>query len=231
MPAARGVPGRVAVVVAGGGAPSIGRADLGDVGDSPFVVAADSGLEHARGLGLAVDRVVGDMDSVAPAALDEALAAGTSVERHPEAKDATDLDLAIEVAVAAHPSRVLVVTGAGDRFDHALAVALSVAAPRWAPAPMEAWIGPAHLWVVRRHVTLVGRPGDHVSLLPVHGRVVGVTTSGLLYPLDDEDLDAGSTRGMSNEWAAEEATVQVRSGVLLAVAPGSVGTHWARASG
>jgi thiamine pyrophosphokinase len=223
--------GRVAVVVAGGGAPAIGRADLGDLGDSPFVVAADSGLEHATGLGLAVDRVVGDMDSVDPAALDAAVAAGTRIDRHPEAKDTTDLDLALEVAVAADPWRVVVVTGTGDRLDHALAVALSVAAPRWAPVAIEAWIGPAHLWVVRHQVTLPGRPGDHVSLLPVHGRVEGVTTTGLLYPLDDEDLDSGTTHGVSNEWAAEEATVQVRSGVLLAVAPGSAGTHWARASG
>jgi thiamine pyrophosphokinase len=194
-------------------------------------VAADSGLEHAAGLGLVVDRVVGDMDSVDPAALDAAVASGTRVDRHPEAKDTTDLDLALAVAVGAEPSRVVVVTGMGDRFDHALAVALSVAAPRWAPVAIEAWIGPAHLWVVRRQVTLPGRPGDHVSLVPVHGRVTGVTTSGLLYPLDDEDLDAGTTRGVSNEWAAEVATVRVRSGVLLAVAPGSAGTHWARDSG
>jgi thiamine pyrophosphokinase len=222
--------GRIAVVVAGGGPPSIGRADLGDLGERPFVVAADSGLDHAGVLGLAVDQVVGDMDSVDPASLDAAVAAGTHVDRHPEAKDATDLDLALEAAAAAGPSRIVVVTGTGDRFDHSLAVALSIAAPRWAPAAIEAWIGPAHLWVVRRQATLVGRPGDHLSLLPVHGRVEGVTTSGLLYPLDDDDLDPGTTRGVSNEWAAEVATVRVRAGVLLAVAPGSAGRHWARAS-
>ena len=223
--------GPIAVVVAGGGPPSIGRADLGDLGDRPFVVAADSGLDHAAGLGLAVDRVVGDMDSVEPATLDAAVAAGTQVDRHPEAKDSTDLDLALEAAAATGPSRIVVVTGTGDRFDHSLAVALSVAAPRWVPAAIEAWIGPAHLWVVRRHVTLPGCPGDHLSLLPVHGRVEGVTTGGLLYPLDDADLDPGTTRGVSNEWAAEVATVRVRDGALLAVAPGSAGTHWARTSG
>ena len=223
--------GPIAVVVAGGGPPSIGRADLGDLGDRPFVVAADSGLDHAAGLGLAVDRVVGDMDSVEPATLDAAVAGGTQVDRHPEAKDSTDLDLALEAAAATGPSRIVVVTGTGDRFDHSLAVALSVAAPRWVPAAIEAWIGPAHLWVVRRHVTLPGCPGDHLSLLPVHGRVEGVTTGGLLYPLDDADLDPGTTRGVSNEWAAEVATVRVRDGALLAVAPGSAGTHWARTSG
>jgi thiamine pyrophosphokinase len=222
---------RVAVVVGGGGAPSIHRADLGDLGDDPLVIAADSGLEHAGALGLAVDRVVGDLDSVDPAVLGAAAAAGTQIDRHPEAKDATDLDLALDAALAARPSRLVVVTGTGDRFDHALAVALSVSAPQRASAAVEAWIGPAHLWVVRDHRTLAGAPGEHVSLLPVHGPVRGVTTSGLLYPLDDEDLGSGTSRGVSNEWSSEVATVRVRSGVLLVVAPGTSGTHWGRSSG
>ncbi len=222
---------RVAVVVGGGGSPAVARDDLGDLGDDALVIAADSGLEHALALGLPVDRVVGDMDSVDPAVLAAAGAAGVRIDRHPEAKDATDLALALDTALAARPSRVVVVTGEGDRFDHALGVALSVSAPHRASAPVEAWVGRAHLWVVRGEVTLPGRPGDLVSLLAVHGPVRGVTTSGLLYPLEDEDLDAGTSRGVSNEWVADVATVRVREGVVLAVAPGSSGTHWARSRG
>ena len=138
---------------------------------------------------------------------------------------------ATDAARAADPSRVVVVTGAGDRFDHALSVALAVSAPRHAEVAIEAWVGAAHLWVVRHRVALPGRPGQLVSLLPVHGPAIGVTTDGLLYPLHDEDLAAGSTRGVSNEWAAALATVEVRGGTLVAVAPGAAGTHWARTGG
>jgi thiamine pyrophosphokinase len=61
-----------------------------------------------------------------------------------------------------------------------------------------------------------------VSLLPVHGPARGVTTEGLLYPLAGEDLEPGTTRGVSNEMTAAEALVRVRDGVLLAVRPGPV---------
>jgi thiamine pyrophosphokinase len=215
----------VAVVVGGGGPPAVARADLGDLGDAPLVVAADSGLVHARALGLAVAQVVGDMDSVEPEALAAAADEGTAIDRHPVAKDATDLDLALDAAFAADPARVVVVTGTGDRADHALAVITSVSAPARPAVPAEAWIGPAHVWVVRpgREARIAGRPGDLVSLLPLHGPARGVTTTGLLYPLAGEDLPAGSSRGVSNQWVRPVATVVVEDGVLVAVAPGVAG--------
>jgi thiamine pyrophosphokinase len=165
------------------------------------------------------------LDSVDRGALAAAAARGTVVDRHPVAKDATDLDLAIDRVMAARPARLVVVTGTGDRLDHTLAVALSVSAPGRPAVPTEAWIGPAHVWVVRggTEVGLVGPPGDLVSLLALYGPARGVTTTGLLYPLTDEDLDAGSSRGVSNQWVEPRATIRVRAGVLVAVAPGRPG--------
>jgi thiamine pyrophosphokinase len=216
-------PADVAVVVGGGGLPAVDGAALGVPADRALVVAADSGLDGARRLGLTPDLVVGDMDSVDPASLAAAERAGVPVERHPAAKDATDLDLALDAALARGARRIVVVTGAGDRFDHALAVALSLAAPRLAGVAVEAWIGRARLWVVRDEAVLTGDGGDLVSLLPVHGPARGVTTEGLLYPLAGEDLEPGTTRGVSNEMTTAEALVRVREGVLLAVRPGPVG--------
>ena len=59
--AAPGVRGRRSARSGGAGARTTG-ADL--------VIAADSGLAHARALGVHVDLVIGDLDSVDPAALD-----------------------------------------------------------------------------------------------------------------------------------------------------------------
>jgi thiamine pyrophosphokinase len=82
--------------------------------------------------------------------------------------------------------------------------------------------------VVRSKSTLMGRPGALVTLLPMHGPASGVVTEGLLYPLQDEELLPGATRGVSNEMTGDRARVTVRSGVLVAVLPGDLGTHWRR---
>ena len=221
------------LIVGGGGAPSGGGArELAALaaGTGAAVIAADSGLEPALKLGLDVAAVVGDMDSVDPAVLAAATDAGIPIERHPEAKDATDLALALDSALARHPGRIVVVTGAGDRLDHTLSLAQLLASPRTTGVEVEAWIGNAHLSVIRDLTVLRGEPGDLVSLVPLHGPARGIFTDGLLYLLRDEDLPVGSTRGVSNELAAPEASVRLRSGVLVAVQPGMAGTHWRRAT-
>jgi thiamine pyrophosphokinase len=218
------------VIVGGGGPPSGGGARQLAAGAGTTVIAADSGLEAALAHGLDVAAVVGDMDSVDPAALAAAADAGIPLERHPEAKDATDLDLALDAALARRPRRIVVVTGTGDRLDHTVSLAQLLASPRTAGVDVEAWIGDAHLSVIRDLTVLRGEPGDLVSLVPLHGPALGVVTEGLLYPLRDEDLAVGSTRGVSNELTAPEASVRLRSGVLVAVQPGMAGTHWRRAT-
>jgi thiamine pyrophosphokinase len=192
---------------------------------SDLVIAADSGLHNAAGLGLHVDLLVGDLDSVSTAEVAAAEAAGTRVERHPAAKDRTDLALALDVARERGPARVTVVGGHGGRLDHHLANALVLASDAYAALRMDAYVGSAHLHVVRDRVDLDGVRGEIVSLLPVHGAARGVATEGLLYRLSGEVLDPGSTRGVSNELTGTTATVTVGDGVLLVVQPGALGTH------
>jgi thiamine pyrophosphokinase len=219
--AARGA--RTIVVVTGGD--PLGDQALPPVPADAMVVAADSGVDHAHALGLVVHTAVGDFDSVTDAGLRAAAEAGAVVDRHPTAKDATDLELALDTARALGPSRIVVLGGHGGRLDHFLANALLLAAPALADIEVVAQMGAARVTVVRTEAVLEGRPGDLVSLLPAHGTALGVVTDGLLYPLHDEDLPAGTTRGVSNELTGTTASVRLRTGTLLAVQPGPAGPH------
>ena len=123
-----------ALVITGGG--SVLRTLPPGVEDAR-VLAADGGLAEARRLGLEVDVVVGDLDSARPQDVAAAEAAGAEVERHPEDKDATDLELAIDRAISDGATRVVVAGGAGGRLDHLLGNVLVLASSRWAAVRME----------------------------------------------------------------------------------------------
>ncbi|MYB25172.1 MAG: thiamine diphosphokinase [Acidimicrobiia bacterium] len=200
-------------VVAGGEPP--GRRLLGELAPPKLIVAADSGADVALGLGLRVDVVVGDFDSATPAA---AAAAGER-RRFPTDKDATDLALALAEARDRGAASITLVGGAGGRLDHLLANVAAITAEELAEVRIDAAMGSARLWVVRRAETLRGAVGDLVTLLAHGGPATGVGTSGLRWALAGETLEAGSSRGVSNVFEAREATVTLESGVILAIRP------------
>jgi thiamine pyrophosphokinase len=210
--------GEVVVLCGGDAVPAALATDLPV---EAWVVAADGGLHLAAPLGLRVDLVVGDLDSVDPTLLAEVEAAGTPVDRYPVDKERTDLAIALDAAVSRDPRRITVVGGGGGRADHLLANGLLVAADAYAGHHLRWWTAAARTDVVRPEVPIAlhGAPGDLVTLLAVHGPARGVTTEGLAFPLTGETLAPGSSRGVSNRFAGQHATVRLTDGALLAVRP------------
>ena len=206
----------VVVVLAGGpGLPGYVEMPVGAT-----VIAADAGAELAGAAGLEVDLLVGDLDSVSA----EILAGISDVERHAVEKEASDLELALMAALELEPDRILVVGSAGGRLDHLLGSVLVLAADAFAGVQVDAQLGPAALHVIRGERTLLGEPGELISLFAVHGAARGVITKGLVYRLSGETLEPGSSRGLSNVFAAGEARIGLERGVLLAVRPSGSAT-------
>ena len=210
-------PDRVETVAVIAGGQAVSPATAGRIGHVDYVIAADSGLQAVERLGLTADLVVGDLDSVDPALLDRP---GLEVDRHPPAKDQTDIVLALDRARDLGARAVVVVSGGGGRLDHALANLLVLASPRYAQVRVRALIGDAEVAVVRDNHTMTAPAGTVVSLFAVDGPARGVTTEGLRYPLRDEVLDPLSSRGVSNEFAGGPAAVHVARGALLVIRPG-----------
>ena len=207
--------------------PPIDRAIVlagGDLHTSPvttptaIVVAADSGYDHARMLGLEVDVLVGDMDSVSQPGLDHARAAGVDILTYPADKDHTDLELAILAAAARGVRRIDIHGGEGGSLGHLLGVALELTDTRWDGLTIR-WHtqgGVAEAARPNAPVTVHGTAGDDVSLIPI-GTADGIHTSGLAWPLVDETLTAGTTRGLRNRITTSPAKVSVTSGTVIVI--------------
>jgi thiamine pyrophosphokinase len=198
------------------------------------VIGADGGARHAEALGLTIDHWVGDGDSLGPEGVADLRAAGIPVELVTAAKDESDTELAILWALELGADRI-VVLGAlgGPRLDHALANVGLLALPALRDIP-ACLLGPT------ARITLISAPDGAgepvyralpgpedaiVSLLPQGDGVVGVTTQGLAYRLEDEPLPAGPARGLSNIRVDADAAVTVRAGRLLVIeAPATLST-------
>jgi thiamine pyrophosphokinase len=213
----------VAIVVAGGAVPEHAAIDAAWPGwrdGRCLVVAADGGAYGAAQLGLRVDELVGDLDSIAADDLAALETSGVRIEAWPRDKDASDSELAMHAALRHRPGRI-VILGAlgGPRPDHALANVGLLGLAELAGSDVVLLDGVSRIRLVRgpADMTLAGRVGDLVSLLPTDGDVASVRTDGLAYPLADEPLLAGSTRGLSNVRTSTTARVRVASGRLLVI--------------
>jgi thiamine pyrophosphokinase len=186
-----------------------------------LVVAADSGYDHRTALGLDVDVLVGDMDSISPEGLAHATRTGVAIERSEPDKDATDLELAIDAAAKRGATTLILVGGEGGRLAQLLGNALV-----FTRADLEGldltWhtaTGTVRVATTGRAVELKERQGTTVSLIPV-GDAMDVTTDGLRWVLDGDDLPSGTSRGISNEVTRSPATVSVGSGRVLVIVEG-----------
>ena len=190
------------------------------------VVAADGGARHAGPLGLVIDRWVGDGDSLGEGGIEDLEAAGVPIERARPDKDESDTELAVFAALALGAT-ALTVLGAlgGPRVDHALANVGLLSMPAVQHLGVRLLAADARVRAVRApgpdggpaRLDLDGRAGDGISLLPIGGDAEGVTTHGLAYPLRDEPLFEGRTRGLSNIRVRADAAISLRRGQLLVV--------------
>ncbi|MFP4484271.1 MAG: thiamine diphosphokinase [Spirochaetaceae bacterium] len=179
---------------------------------NPLCVAADSGLDTARRLGLEASVVVGDMDSIS----DPSLLRGfreEQVRSVPPDKDETDTELALAVLREHRCRRVLVVGGGGGRMDHLLAI-LALFERGDHPA---AWIT-AHdeIISVDEGIDLVDMKEARVSFFPIGPETCTMRSHGLKWPLDALTWRHGD-HGVSNMVTAGHASVDVVTGRLLMV--------------
>lgn len=218
-----------ALILADGDAPT--RADIDTAWPGwdegvRFVVAADGGARHAHDLGVRIDRWVGDGDSITDATLQALERDGVAMDRSPTDKDESDTELAVLAALRAGADRITIVGALGGlRLDHGLANVALLGLPELVGVDVRIVAGSTRIRLLSRtdpdggHVRfdLTGRVGDLVSLLPLGGDVLGVTTAGLMYPLTDETLRLARTRGLSNVRVATTASVTLQNGRLLVI--------------
>jgi thiamine pyrophosphokinase len=185
---------------------------------SDLVIAADGGAEAAGSAGIVPHLLVGDMDSVTSEARTRLVAAGTESHIVPAAKDFSDTELALQLAVERGASDIGLAAGWGGRMDHAVANLCLLLRAKRQGVRMCLLDGDTEASLVGGRTSLAASRGDLVSLIPLSQVVEGITTHGLRYPLAGDSLIQGSTRGLSNEVISLPAEVeQAGSGDLLLI--------------
>jgi thiamine pyrophosphokinase len=107
---------RKAVIYTGGRAPQL-EICRDEITSCDLIIAADSGLDTAIRHHLVPSYLIGDSDSHT-----QAIPAGVEVIAHPQDKDETDTELAVELALASGCSQIILIGGGEGRMDHLISL-------------------------------------------------------------------------------------------------------------
>lgn len=186
-----------------------------DAGLFEFVIAVDAGFAHLEALGVVPDMAVGDFDSLGY------VPKCRRVSRHPVKKDKSDMELALEKAVAWDYDELIIYGALGGRLDHTIANLQLFATF----SERELYVTAVGDTFALRLLTgpdvleLPDLDAGIVSVLAANDRVRGVIERGLEYSLNDEDLTNRTSRGLSNELTGEPARIAVEEGTLYVFYP------------
>lgn len=183
-------------------------------------IAVDGGLSAFQALNLVPDMAVGDFDTAPSKVLDYFRAIPYIVwDVHDAAKNETDTELALRKAMAYGCTKITILGATGGRFDHLLSnvYLLYNCLQQGAEACI---IDPQNkIYLIEEEHTFRRKEqwGRYISFLPFSGEIKGITLTGFQYPLTDFDLDAASSRCISNELAEETGRIQMKEGVAICV--------------
>ncbi len=183
------------------------------------IFCADGGTLHALALGLTPHYIVGDLDSVPPGLIQQMQAQGVAIQQHPTKKDSTDLELTLSLALEQGAKRILLVTALGGRLDQQLGNIMLLAHKRWASVRLGIAEGPEIAWLMRGpdKLSLEGHPGDTFSFVVLSSEVIGLTLTGVAWPLDAVQVPLGSSLTISNVFVETRMTVEIKTGIGLAI--------------
>ncbi len=172
-------------------------------------IAADGGGNIARSLGSLPHYVIGDLDSY------EKHSEETVEIIHKPSQYANDLEKALELAGLKGGSEIKVLGATGLRLDHTLK---NLSVLKQFNDQFE------RILFADAYGTIQLLPGEYtaeipvgtaVSLFPLSGKVTGITTRGLKYPLANGFLENGVSDGSSNTVVSGPVSITHKDGDLL----------------
>ena len=195
-----------------------GTVDAANITERPeaddLVIAADSGWNNAKSLGVSPTLLLGDFDSLGEKNLPD----GPEIYQVPAEKDLTDTQLAVEMALSRGATELVIVGGLSGRLDHTLSNLAILEHLNEKKIPAIMTDGQNRARFVRNSGALIPRGGFHyLSLIAADPLVKGVTVKGCKYPLENEKLKKTYQYAVSNEIEGNCALIEVKKGGLYII--------------
>jgi len=185
--------------------------------ENDLVIAIDGGYQMCGKLGIKPAVLIGDFDSLNPDEKKQIEASGIKVISHPQNKNETDTELALQYCLQNGIKEVCIYNTLDGRFDHALALVQNLLEAHLANIKCRIVSSSQIVFLLDERTKTDFPIGTILSLLAIFPSATFISSHGLLYPLDEITLFNWQSRGISNSVTEPEQTITLKNGTALAV--------------
>ena len=183
-----------------------------------YVIGVDRGLEFLYRNQVMPTHIVGDFDSVRAEIVEYyQVETNVPIRRFRPEKDASDTEIAVNLAIELGVKKLWILGGTGTRLDHVMAniQVLKIAHDYG----VQTYLMDAYnrISLAEKKVILCGRDsfGDYFSVFPFGGIVEDISIEGAKYPLSHYRLCPNSSMCVSNEMLENHVKITFPTGMII----------------
>ena len=183
-----------------------------------YIICSDGGANHAYNMNIVPDYIIGDLDSVNEDIIDYYKNKNVIFKKFSPKKDETDTELCIQISEKLKAKEIHLIGALGGRIDHTIAninllyyIRKIGIKPKIISEKEEIYIA------INEEVSIDGKIGDIISILPIKNDVKGVTLKNLEYSLENFDIDFSTPLGISNVMTDYSCKIKVEEGSIIII--------------
>ena len=189
--------------------------DLEDSFD--LILASDGGYNTARKMGLKVDVLLGDFDSITPEELKEAELKEIKILSFPVDKDKTDGEIAVDYAISEGSSEIVILGSFKEELDHALGNLFLIFKINREGIFSKLITQLYEIEIINSKKEYFEKEGHELSLIPITEIVEDIYIEGSKYNLSKVKVEMGQTLTLRNLIIDKKAKVYFKKGKLLSI--------------
>ncbi len=189
--------------------------DLKDSFD--LVLASDGGYRTAKKMGLNIDVLIGDFDSITSEDLKEAKKKGIKIISFPTDKDKTDGELTVDYAISLGSKEIVILGSFKEELDHALGNLFLLFKVDKVGIISKLITQLYEIELINSEKEYIGKVNQELSLIPVSDTVEGLNIEGSKYNLKNVKVEMGQTLTLRNFIIDQNAKVYLKKGKVLSI--------------
>ena len=178
------------------------------------IIGVDNGTAHLFERSLIPSKVLGDLDSITPVLLEKVENLNIELIRYEPDKDKTDFELSLDSIRNPEEKNIYIVGGEEGEIDHLFSIFSLII--NYEFSTNITWLYMDKTIVFRNDVSIFLNKGTKFSVVPITN-LKKLTISGAKWNLNEENIEAGSSKTLRNESIENQIMISCNEGLFSVI--------------